>query len=74
MKPFYCGTQFADWHEHNCVTCAKGSEDEAPPEPETMPCDIERELFLSGLLGDGTISDACSQLQAKMKEATHVDP
>jgi hypothetical protein len=42
VRPFYCGSQYADWQMANCDSCTK----QAPPDVslDEMPCEIERAL------------------------------
>lgn len=53
VRPFSCGTQYADWQESNCERCAKGVDWDAPF-PDSK-CDLERALSRASV-GDGTIS------------------
>jgi len=54
QRPFYCGSQVADWQARNCLRCQKMPLDEdGYPTPET-PCDIDREILV-GMFDDGSI-------------------
>lgn len=41
-KPFFCGTQYLDWQNHNCCQCAKISDEqwERDAGPEWGLCEI----------------------------------
>lgn len=54
VRPFHCGTQYADWQESNCRTCRKA----APPDAADfadVPCRIELAL-IHAYLGDGDVA------------------
>jgi hypothetical protein len=54
VRPFHCGTQYADWQESNCRTCRKA----APPDAADfadVPCRIELAL-IHAYLGDGDVT------------------
>ena len=51
-RPFFCGTQVADWKCRNCYECAKGYADDAAK----WNCDLELALDES-FMCDGTLSD-----------------
>ncbi len=51
VRPFYCGTQFADWTERNCARCKHGYDEQA----EEFKCFLEKALG-EALIGDGTIT------------------
>jgi hypothetical protein len=53
VRPFYCGTQYADWSDACCRRCKKGADIDNPP--PRCPCDIEQAL-LEACFGDGTVS------------------
>lgn len=54
MRPFHCGTQFADWEEANCFRCKKGTLND----PSVWPtCPIQVAL-IEAYLSDGCIADA----------------
>jgi hypothetical protein len=42
VRPFDSGTQYLDWTNANCCTCAKMADEQASL--DEMPCDIERAL------------------------------
>jgi hypothetical protein len=50
-RPFYCGSQYADWEETNCMECRKGTI--MPP----FTCDIQ-EALLEACFTNGEISDS----------------
>jgi len=51
VRPFYCGTQKADWACRNCFKCAKGYDDDKGD----WQCDLERRID-EAFMGDGTVS------------------
>ena len=50
-RPFYCGTQAADWKASNCWRCTKAYDEQAGE----WRCDLERAID-DAQFGDGTIS------------------
>lgn len=52
VRPFSCGSQYADWADKNCNCCVKGVDWDAPV-PDSR-CDIERALSLANIR-DGTV-------------------
>lgn len=44
VRPFYCGSQFADWIDKNCENCKK-----------SQRCDIQDALD-EAYMGDGTVT------------------
>lgn len=67
IRPFYCGTQFADWIDRNCSRCAKYSfaldpatgKTRAPLDPDRV-CQIEMALFCASL-GNGAVTAEIAQ-------------
>lgn len=63
--PFSNGTQFADWHESNCMRCTKRNPDKCTP--DDPGCDMEMWLSLGGdgqtaeTAGDGSVSADLAQ-------------
>lgn len=47
-RPFYCGSQYADWQEKNCEHCKKDQK-----------CDIQDALY-EAYVGDGTVTESIS--------------
>ena len=50
IRPFCCGSQFADWVSYNCQNCKKQYDEDNMQ----YHCDIE-EAIGDGYVGDGTI-------------------
>jgi hypothetical protein len=51
MRPFHCGSQYADWIERNCNRCWKSMN-----ETRKGSCSLDRALA-TACFGDGEISD-----------------
>ncbi len=51
IRPFYCGSQAADWQESNCNRCTKNT----PSELGMPTCPIQRAVF-EAYISDGTVS------------------
>jgi hypothetical protein len=52
MRPFSCGSQFADWETRNCYRCKKFN----PDDINKSNCDLTLALG-DAFLGDGEITD-----------------
>ena len=50
VRPFSCGSEYADWQWRNCDRCAKRYDDKVL----RFRCDLEEALG-SGYIGDGTV-------------------
>lgn len=55
VQPFHCGSQYADWVDHNCSRCAKFD-----PEVATGECAIDDALGMA-YLGDGLVTYAIAE-------------
>ena len=51
IRPFYCGTQKADWACRNCYQCKKGYDDDKME----WNCDLELAID-TAFMEDGTVS------------------
>jgi hypothetical protein len=57
MRPFYCGTQYADWETWNCENCRKqGRYADADKTDWRWSCELQRALG-EAYLGDGSVSE-----------------
>lgn len=54
-RPFYCGSQAADWQSRNCFHCQKMRLDD-DGFMDRSDCEIDAAI-LTGYFGDGTIPD-----------------
>ena len=52
IRPFCCGTQYADWLDRNCFQCAKGFD----YEKSEYRCELQKALD-EACAGDGTITE-----------------
>lgn len=59
-RPFYCGTQGADWELGNCGNCQKAS-------AHGGQCDIEYALFVDAYFGDGTVPESIFERMNRAK-------
>ena len=61
VRPFYCGTQAADWREWNCANCKRaGAYTDETQTKFVWVCDIERALD-EAWMGDGSVSGEIAQ-------------
>lgn len=63
MRPFGCGTQFADWESANCARCKKGTFDDLGTWPT---CPIQAAL-VEAYWADGHITDEIADRMARSK-------
>ena len=58
MRPFHCGTEFADWENDNCAACRRSGQDDEG-EYHWGSCEMEDALTLA-CVGDGQWSKCLS--------------
>lgn len=51
IRPFYCGTQYADWKDRNCDRCSKRNWKDID-----KTCELDRDLSHASI-ADGKISE-----------------
>ncbi len=73
VRPFSCGSQYADWVAANCEECAKASEWYRDGKP-AFTCDLEAALSHASI-GDGTVdADTARRIALPVREVGRPGP
>jgi hypothetical protein len=62
IRPFYCGSQFADWEDHSCARCASSGQDYAEDGGEYHwgTCEME-DALTEACIGSGSVEKGLAE-------------